>query len=131
MTVQELKQVKNGDFLTTKYGSIIAVQRVEITFNENTQKHHVSVYPYFDYDPSGMGLSMNDFGLGFYGPKFDDEDFYRPSTEEEKQLILDKIKQRGYIWDINMFIMTPEEHHRILKLMGECPCGQCEQTNEP
>ena len=112
MTRQEILKVQNGDFLTTKYGSIILVHHVE---EEGTKG--VKVYFYFDYDPKEMGLEMNEWLSGFYGPKFDDDEFYRPSTEEEKKTITDKMRLLGYEWRADMCFggepfMTREEIHR-------------------
>lgn len=106
-----IRNAKNGDCLTTKYGSIILVQRVEIEDEKN-----VRVYFYFDYDKSEKVLSMNEWLQGFYGPKFDDAEFYRPSTDEERQFILDKIHERGYRWNDDLKAPSPtvQEYHRIL-----------------
>ena len=87
---QFLKEAKSGDFLTTKYGCIICVQRVEIS------EKGVRVYFYFDYDPKENLFMMNEWLYGFYGPKFDDDKFYRPSTTEEKVLMIDMMAKYGY-----------------------------------
>lgn len=112
MTRQEVLNVKNGDFLTTKYGSIILVHHVEPVGRDG-----IKVYFYFDYDPKDMGLSMNEWLDGFYGPKGDDDEFYRLSTEDEKKTITDKMRLLGYEWRADMGFggapfMTKEEVYR-------------------
>ncbi len=112
MTRNEILKVKNGDFLTTRHGSIILVHHVEATVNG------IRVYYYFDYDPEDMGLGMNEWLDGFYGTKFDDE-FYHYSTEEEKKIIADKMRLLGYEWRSDMgfegcpFLTKEEIHRRI------------------
>lgn len=112
MTRNEILKVKNGDFLTTKYGSIILVHHVEPVGDKG-----VKVYFYFDYDPKDMGLGMNEWLDGFYGPKFDDENFYRHSTDDEIKTLTDKMRLLGYEWRPDMGFggcpfMTKEEIHR-------------------
>lgn len=59
-----------------------------------------------------------------------DEDYLRPSTPQEKELLLSKIKENGYIWDaenlklINTSVKTVEKEKMtdeevIIKLFGE------------
>ena len=88
---QFLKEVKSGDFLTTKHGNILCVQRVDID-----PKEGVRVYPFFDYDPDDKIFEMNEWLRGFYGPRFDEEDFYRPSTKEEKTILAIMMARYGY-----------------------------------
>lgn len=108
MTREEMRKVKTGDLLTTKYGNIILVERVE--FGENA----VKVYNYFDYDKE-MGIQMNEWLDGFYGPKFD-EDFYRYSSDEEKQYFFTELEKYGYIlterYGKAVPTQTPKEYHK-------------------
>lgn len=89
MTKEEMLMVKAGDVLATKYGRLILVERVEVAAGS------VCVYFYFDYDEE-IGLQMNEWLTGFYGPKFDDDAFYRHATDEEKTFLLNKIREYGY-----------------------------------
>ena len=112
MTRNEILKVKNGDFLTTRYGSIILVHHVEGVGDDK-----IKVYYYFDYDSKEMGLGMNEWLDGFYGPMFDDENFYRYSTDNEIKTITDKMRLLGYEWSPDMGFggcpfMTREEIHR-------------------
>lgn len=111
---QFIREAKNGDFLTTKFGFIILVQRVEIGLSDYSGKAYVKVYYYFYYDSDEDAISMNEWLTGFFGPKFEDG-FYRPSTEEEKQKLINLMKQRGYEWneDLQAPSMTSDEFHRI------------------
>lgn len=103
-----IKEAKAGDILATKYNHLLMVEHVKI------EKNKVCIYYYFNYEDGK--LLMNEWLTGFYGPKFDDKDFYRPATEEEKKLFLKKMEEYGYI--MNDFYnkptptMSPKEHHR-------------------
>lgn len=88
---QFLKEVKSGDFLTTKYGNILCVQKVVID-----PKEGVRVYHFFDYDPDDKIFQMNEWLRGFYGPRFDEEDFYRKSTQEEINQLSTMMAKYGY-----------------------------------
>ena len=105
-----LHKIGNGDFLTTMYGDIILVHHVEFT-----EKGNPMVYPYFDYDLSEDAICMNEWITGFYGPAFREENFYRPSTEDEQNLILEKMRLRGYEWsdEFKYPKLTREEFDRI------------------
>lgn len=89
MIPEFIKNAKSGDILATKYGSLLMVARVEIYKSDR-----VRIYYYFDYDLED-GLSMNEWLEGFYGPEFE-PNFYRPATEEEENLFLDKMQNFGY-----------------------------------
>lgn len=108
MTREEMHKVKAGDLLTTKYGNIILVERVE--FGENA----VCVYDYFDYDKE-IGMQMNEWLGGFYGPKFD-KYFYRHSTDEERRLFFTELEKYGYMmterYGKAVPTQTPKEYHR-------------------
>lgn len=85
-----IRKAKSGDILATKYGNIFMVARVEIG------EKSVCIYDYFDWDKE-MGLHMNEWLNGFYGPRYDEnENFYIPATDEEKTFFLDKMKEFGY-----------------------------------
>lgn len=91
MTIPDyIKNAKSGDILSTKYGDVLMVARVEIVDNG------LCIYYYFRYNKED-GLEMNEWLYGFYGPKFNEkESFYRPSSEEEKELLLSKIADSGF-----------------------------------
>ena len=116
MTLQEIKKVKAGDCLTTKYGAILLVAKVEIESSTS-----VRIYHYFDWDAGEKTLMMNEWLYGFYGPVFE-EGFYRESTKEEKELLFSKMQKCGYRWCEEHFIPqpvpTPEEWHRRLGCNG-------------
>lgn len=85
-----IRKAKSGDILATKYGNLLMVVRVEIG------EKSVRIYDYFDWSKK-MGLQMNEWLTGFYGPRYDEnENFYRPATNEEKTFFLDKMKTFGY-----------------------------------
>ena len=85
-----IRNAKSGDILATKYGNLLMVSRVEIG------EKSVCIYHYFDWDED-MGLQMNEWLYGFYGPRYDEnENFYRPATDEEKVFFLNKMKEFGY-----------------------------------
>ncbi len=85
-----IREAKSGDILATKYGSIFMVAKVEIG------EKSVCIYPYFNWDKE-TGLFMNEWLNGFYGPRYDEnENFYRPATDEEKTFFLYKMKEFGY-----------------------------------
>lgn len=89
MRIQDfIREAKSGDILATKYGNLLMVARVEI------EEKGVCIYYYFDWDEE-IGLSMNEWLKGFYGPRYD-ESFYRPATDEEKTFFLGKLKEFGY-----------------------------------
>ena len=110
-----MRGVKNGDLLTTKYGTILLVERVEITYLEKYKRHDVKVYFYFELPKDEMGIQPNEWLTGFYGPKWDnDENFYRRSTDEEIELFWNKLKEYGYMWnnELHAPCLTPKEFHR-------------------
>ena len=85
-----IRNAKSGDILATKYGNLLMVARVEIG------EKSVRIYDYFDWDKE-MGLSMNEWLRGFYGPRYDEnDDFYRPATDKEKQFFLQEMAKFGY-----------------------------------
>jgi len=85
-----IRNAKSGDILATKYGNLLMVARVEIEGKD------VCIYHYFDWCEK-IGLQMNEWLYGFYGPRYDEnENFYRPATDEEKVFFLDKMKEFGY-----------------------------------
>lgn len=85
-----IRKAKSGDILATKYGNLLMVARVEIG------EKSVCIYDYFDWD-KGMGIQMNEWLNGYYGPRYDEnENFYRPATDEEEIFFLDKMKEFGY-----------------------------------
>ena len=112
-----LRKTKSGDFLTTKYGNVILVQRVEVT-----EKGGVCVYFFFDYCPKDDMFMMNEWLRGFYGPKFDDAEFYRQSTDEEIQHFLGMMKKYGYKLELDYGELIPvptaecyERNRKLLK----------------
>lgn len=114
---QFIKECRNGDCLTTIYGDIILVQRVDID-----EKGHVCIYYYFNYDASEKQLNMNEWLTGFYGPKFDpEENFYRKSTDEERKYLFELMEKRGYHWKDDFDFPTPtsEEICRLCKIFKE------------
>lgn len=85
-----IRKAKSGDILATKYGNLLMVARVEIG------EKSVCIYDYFDWDKE-MGLHMNEWLNGSYGPRYvENENFYRPATDEEKTFFLDKMKEFGF-----------------------------------
>ena len=116
MTLQEIKQVKNGDFLTSKFGDILLVAKVEVV---EEGKREVRVYTYFYWCASDKMLMMNEWLYGFYGPGFS-EDFYRMSTDEEKKLLTDKMRERGYEWNDRYFIGQPTLTNKEFARIHDC-----------
>lgn len=121
MTLQEIKQVKNGDFLTSKFGDILLVAKVEVITECRIE---VKVYAYFYWCANDKMLMMNEWLYGFYGPGFS-EDFYRMSTDEEKKLLTDKMRERGYEWNDRYFIGQPKlTYNEFARILG------CDGYNE-
>lgn len=83
-----ISKAKSGDILATKYNHLLMVERVEIV------ERHVSIYFYFNWDEE-LGLQMNEWLRGFYGPGYS-EDFYRQATKEEESFFLSEMKKFGY-----------------------------------
>lgn len=118
MTFSELNEIKNGDCLTTKYGDIVLIQRVDLTENGGAE-----VYYYFVWSVSEMRLEMNEWLNGFYGPAIE-EDMFRVSTDAEKEFLFKKMAMRGYRWDSTFYgggipFITCEECNRIREIDAE------------
>lgn len=60
MTKSELQELKQGDCITTKYGSIILVHHVEI------KENGVYIYYFFDYDQKYKLFNGNYSLNGFF-----------------------------------------------------------------
>ncbi len=82
---------KGGDFVATKYkfGSkyIVIVDRID---------NSGLIYFYAYLSDTGSFEIENDFGLGRVN---EDKEFTRLATPEEKQLLLDKMREQGKDWD--------------------------------
>lgn len=87
-----LKNVKTGDYLTTKSGNVILVHHVEFE-----GKDLIKVYHFFEYSKRDDKIYKNEFMSGFYGPS--EYDFYRPSTDVEIEKFAQKLYDYGYEWD--------------------------------
>lgn len=58
-----IRKAKSGDILATKYGNLLMVAKVGIG------EGSICIYDYFDWDKD-MGLQMNEWLNGFYGPRY-------------------------------------------------------------
>lgn len=121
-----VKDAKPGDFLT--YATEEGEDRYFIFKSE--YKPYDSMYHYY----AGFAKEFIPVGTGCL-----DEDSFRPSTEEEKELLLSKIQENGYIWDaencklINTSVKTKKEreameNETIINLFIEYESRAVEET---